>query len=99
MWWSDKTKMVAPEAALAGRETPIEVPGVHAVTDGRWRDHSPTTPSSWSRWAALGAERVFWQREGVWVTSVGFAGHAQPDVRGSLLGRPATTRWWWCTVL
>ena len=35
-----------------------------------------------------GAERAFWSMPGVWVTAVGYAGghHAQPDLRGGVLG-------------
>ena len=44
-----------------------------------------------SPWSGLGcfwgAERIFWQAEGVHTTAVGYAGglHAQPDLRGGLL--------------
>ena len=81
MWWSDKTKMVAPEAALAGRETAIEVPGTHAV-NGRPLA-GPFPDDAEQLWVGMGcfwgAERVFWQREGVWVTSVGYSAGFTPN--------------------
>ena len=76
-----KTAMVSPEDALPGRSTPITVPGRHAVLG------TPLTPPFPEGMETLvvgmgcfwGAERVFWQADGVYSTAVGYAGGFTPN--------------------
>jgi peptide-methionine (S)-S-oxide reductase len=76
-----KTQMVAPERALAGRETPIPVPERHAVLGTPLR---PPFPDGAERAIVgmgcfWGAERVFWPAAGVYTTAVGYAGGFTPN--------------------
>lgn len=71
----DKTRMPRSDEALPGRETPLEVKPTHAVNG-----HSimPPWPDGMSYFYVgmgcfWGAERLFWQQPGVWVTAVGYA--------------------------
>jgi peptide-methionine (S)-S-oxide reductase len=71
----------SPEAALPGRETPIEVPERHLVLG------TPLTPPFPDGFEQLivgmgcfwGAERLFWQAPGVYTTAVGYAGGVTPN--------------------
>jgi len=76
-----KQTIPSPEQALPGRETPIQISGVHAVNG-----HSMLPPHD----AGLehivlgmgcfwGAERLFWNLPGVIVTSVGYAAGSTPN--------------------
>ncbi|MFP4148250.1 MAG: peptide-methionine (S)-S-oxide reductase MsrA [Nitriliruptoraceae bacterium] len=74
-------EVVAPEDALPGRATPLPVPDAHHV-HGRpitppWPDgHELLVVGMGCFW---GAERIFWQLEGVWTTFVGYAGGTTPN--------------------
>ena len=76
-----KTAMVSPEDALPGRPNPITVPSRHAVLG------TPLTPPFPEGMETLvvgmgcfwGAERVFWQADGVYATAVGYAGGFTPN--------------------
>jgi peptide-methionine (S)-S-oxide reductase len=76
-----KTEMVAPERALAGRESAMPVPERHAVLGTPLR---PPFPEGYET-AILGmgcfwgAERIFWQTPGVYTTAVGYAGGYTPN--------------------
>jgi peptide-methionine (S)-S-oxide reductase len=71
-----KTKQVAAEDALRGRDQAISVPDRHEVLG------NPLTPPWTEGFQQIvvamgcfwGAERVFWQADGVWTTAVGYAG-------------------------
>ena len=76
-----KTTMVEPDAALGGRDQAIVTPEPHFVSgrslvapfpDG----HEQVVVGLGCFW---GAERLFWQTEGVWVTAVGYAGGYTPN--------------------
>ena len=70
-----KSRLPAPEEALAGRSTPIAVLHPHAVS-GQPCCHlfqRDTGKSIWVR-LLLGRERLFWQMDGVWTTAVGYMG-------------------------
>jgi peptide-methionine (S)-S-oxide reductase len=77
----DKTSLIAPEDALAGRETPIPVAGRHAVLG------TPLTPpfpegievAYFGLGCFWGAERAFWETEGVYTTAVGYQGGYTPN--------------------
>jgi peptide-methionine (S)-S-oxide reductase len=79
--FGSKTRMIAPEDALPGRPDPITVPDRHFVLD------TPLEPpfAEGLQTAVVGmgcfwgAERVFWQLEGVHTTAVGYAGGVTPN--------------------
>ncbi|SNT34320.1 peptide-methionine (S)-S-oxide reductase MsrA [Tropicimonas sediminicola] len=77
----DKMEMVRPEDALPGRAEPIPTAPKHFVFD---RPLTLDVPEGME--AAIfgmgcfwGAERLFWQTEGVWSTMVGYAGGTTPN--------------------
>lgn len=69
------------EDALPGRTEPILSPGRHFVNgnpmDGPWPDD--TSIALFGLGCFWGAERRFWERSGVWVTAVGYAGGLTPN--------------------
>ncbi len=78
---SRKTQMVTPEGALPGRPTPMPVPERHLVLG---TPLAPPYPDGLER--ALfamgcfwGAERLFWQTDGVWTTAAGYSGGYTPN--------------------
>jgi peptide-methionine (S)-S-oxide reductase len=71
-----KTKQVAAEDALRGRDQAISVPERHEVLGNPL---TPPWPEGFQQIVVgmgcfWGAERVFWQADGVWTTAVGYAG-------------------------
>jgi peptide-methionine (S)-S-oxide reductase len=77
-----KQTMVSLEAALAGRpERPYHVPDHHAVNGhplaGPYPDGFEVTILGLG--CFWGAERKFWQTDGVWVTAAGYAGGFTPN--------------------
>jgi peptide-methionine (S)-S-oxide reductase len=77
----NKTSMVEPGDALPGRDQPIPVPARHDVLGN---PIAPPFPEGLERavfgmGCFWGAERVFWQAEGVWTTAVGYAGGYTPN--------------------
>jgi peptide-methionine (S)-S-oxide reductase len=81
MFFRRTTEMVSPEQALPGRPTPIPVPATHAVLG------TPMT-GPWPAGLELaylgmgcfwGAERIFWQLDGVHSTAAGYAGGYTPN--------------------
>jgi peptide-methionine (S)-S-oxide reductase len=76
-----KTEMVDPTNALPGRDQPLAVPTQHHVSG-----HSIVAPFPDGYGTAVfgmgcfwGAERKFWQTDGVWSTAVGYAGGYTPN--------------------
>src|SRR3954471_5067531 len=74
--FTKKAEMVMPEDALPGRETPMEVPERHDVLGTPLQ---PPFPEGLEQLVVgmgcfWGAERVFWQADGVYTTAVGYAG-------------------------
>jgi peptide-methionine (S)-S-oxide reductase len=81
LFTSRKTQMIDPERALPGRDTPIRVPDRHEVLG---TPLAPPFPEGFERavfgmGCFWGAERVFWQAEGVYTTAVGYAGGFTPN--------------------
>jgi len=82
----DKKTMVSPNAALPGRSTRITVPDKHYVNNHIMLDSDGNidVPAGYKK--ALfglgcfwGAERQFWQLEGVYLTAVGYAAGYTPN--------------------
>jgi len=79
--FSTKRDMVDPARALPGRSSPMPVPEKHLVLG---TPLTPPFPDNMERAVfALGcfwgAERVFWQVDGVYTTAVGYAGGTTPN--------------------
>jgi peptide-methionine (S)-S-oxide reductase len=77
----DKTEMVEPRDALAGREETMVVPDQHYVLG---TPITPPFPEGFERavfgmGCFWGAERVFWQAAGVYTTAAGYAGGYTPN--------------------
>lgn len=70
-----------PEKCLPGRDTPIPVTDAHYVNGnplvGPWPDGMDTLVIGMG--CFWGAERFFWQLEGVYSTAVGYAGGTTPN--------------------
>jgi peptide-methionine (S)-S-oxide reductase len=73
--------MVERDNALPGRDTPLPVPDRHDVLGTPLKppfpDHLQTAVVGMG--CFWGAERVFWQAEGVYTTAVGYAGGYTPN--------------------
>ena len=76
-----KSRLPAPDEALPGRPQPIRTAATHHVT-GRPLA-GPYPEGSIALLVGMGcfwgAERIFWQLDGVWVTAVGYAGGQTPN--------------------
>jgi peptide-methionine (S)-S-oxide reductase len=78
---SRKTRMPTPEEALPGRPDPLPVPDAHYVNGHPLRPPFPagTETAQFAMGCFWGAERVFWEAEGVYTTAVGYAGGITPN--------------------
>ena len=77
----EKGKMIDPERALPGREQAIAVPERHFVLGN---PIGPPFPEGlevavFGMGCFWGAERLFWEADGVWTTAVGYAGGFTPN--------------------
>jgi peptide-methionine (S)-S-oxide reductase len=78
---SRKTQMIDPDRALPGRDEPLPVPARHEVLG---TPLAPPFPEGSERavfgmGCFWGAERVFWQADGVYTTAAGYAGGFTPN--------------------
>ena len=78
MFFTRKSEMVAPDAALPGRDTqPFTLSDRHVVLDAPVvTDEVPDglEVAVFGLGCFWGAEEIYWQLPGVWSTSVGYAG-------------------------
>ncbi len=77
----NKSQLPSASQALPGRDNPMPVPPAHAVLQ---RPMTPPFPDDCAEiqlgmGCFWGAERLFWQMEGVWVTAVGYGGGHTPN--------------------
>jgi peptide-methionine (S)-S-oxide reductase len=77
----DTSSMVEPSAALAGREQPIAVPSRHEVLGTPLQGPFPegVETAIFGMGCFWGAERIFWEADGVYTTAVGYAGGITPN--------------------
>ena len=78
---SRKTQMIEPDKALPGRDEPMPVPARHGVLG---TPLMPPFPEGLERavfgmGCFWGAERVFWQADGIYTTAAGYAGGFTPN--------------------
>ena len=81
LFFGERTKTIDPERALPGRPQQMPVPDRHEVLGNPLL---PPFPEGLERavfgmGCFWGAERMFWQADGVWTTSVGYAGGYTPN--------------------
>jgi len=81
MFSRHKTEMVDPAAALPGRDQAMPVPTGHHVNGHRIVPPFPDgmRTAVFAMGCFWGAERKFWQTEGVWATAVGYTGGYTPN--------------------
>jgi len=77
----DKTRMIAAERALPGRDTPIAVTNRHFVLGTPLLPPFPAGMQSIvvGMGCFWGAERIYWQAPGIYTTAVGYAGGFTPN--------------------
>ena len=78
---STKNQMVAPDAALPGRDTPIPTAKTHHLYGTPLSAETPAglEEAMFGMGCFWGVERMFWQRDGVQSTMVGYAGGYTPN--------------------
>src|SRR5579862_5158643 len=78
---SHKTQLVDPAEALPGRPAPITHPGKHLVLGTPMAPPFPDglEQAVFAMGCFWGAERRFWQLDGVYTTAVGYAGGYTPN--------------------
>jgi peptide-methionine (S)-S-oxide reductase len=76
-----KTRMPKPEEALTGRDHALPTATAHFVSSRPLKGPYPDGLESalFGLGCFWGAERLFWQTEGVWVTAAGYAGGITPN--------------------
>ena len=79
--FTKNAEQVTPEEALPGREQAMQVPDRHEVLGTPLQ---PPFPDGMEQLVVgmgcfWGAERVFWQADGVYTTAVGYAGGFTPN--------------------
>ncbi|MFL5793043.1 MAG: peptide-methionine (S)-S-oxide reductase MsrA, partial [Actinomycetota bacterium] len=76
-----KSRMPGEAEALPGRETAMPVPARHAVKDAPLAPPFPDglEQAVFALGCFWGAEKTFWETEGVYTTAVGYAGGSTPN--------------------
>ncbi|HEX3518025.1 MAG TPA: peptide-methionine (S)-S-oxide reductase MsrA [Solirubrobacteraceae bacterium] len=77
----DKTEMIEPADALPGRSEEMAVPERHEVLGTPLKGPFPdgVETAIFGMGCFWGAERIFWEAEGVYTTAVGYAGGVTPN--------------------
>jgi peptide-methionine (S)-S-oxide reductase len=76
-----KTRTISPEEALPGRDDyAFDLPDHHAVNGNPIKPPFPDALETaiFALGCFWGAERLFWRKEGVWTTAVGYSGGHTP---------------------
>jgi peptide-methionine (S)-S-oxide reductase len=93
--WNRKTALVTADSALADRDDPIPVSGVHFVNQSSYLAPFPEDAAIayFGLGCFWGAERVFWRLDGVLSTAVGYQGgfSANPTYADVCTGRTGHT--------
>ena len=95
MLFGNRGESIGPDNALAGRDEPMQISGVHAVLGTSivppFPDDTETLVVAMGCY--WGAERIYWQQDGVHTTAVGFAAGwtPNPTYRESCTGRTGST--------
>jgi peptide-methionine (S)-S-oxide reductase len=81
LFFREKTKMIEPSSALPGRSEEIRVPERHFVLGTPLRPPFPEgiETAVFGMGCFWGAERKFWEADGVYTTAVGYAGGYTPN--------------------
>src|SRR4051794_21020153 len=81
LFFREKTKMIDAERALPGRDSEIPVPERHFVLGTPLKPPFPdgTQTAVFGMGCFWGAERKFWEADGVYTTAVGYAGGDTPN--------------------
>jgi len=79
--FTTKTELPKPEQALKGRETPLPLPERHHVNGHPLKPPFPPglEMAIFGLGCFWGAERTFWNLDGVYATAVGYAGGYTPN--------------------
>jgi peptide-methionine (S)-S-oxide reductase len=78
---SHKTAMIDPDSALPGREQAVRVPERHEVLGTPLIGPFPAgiETAVFGMGCFWGAEKIFWEADGVYTTAVGYAGGVTPN--------------------
>jgi peptide-methionine (S)-S-oxide reductase len=81
LFFREKTKMIDAERALPGRDSELQVPEKHFVLGTPLKPPFPegTQTAVFGMGCFWGAERMFWEADGVYTTAVGYAGGYTPN--------------------
>jgi peptide-methionine (S)-S-oxide reductase len=81
LFFREKTKMIDPERALPGRDSEMPVPERHFVLGTPLKPPFPEGMQTavFGMGCFWGAERKFWEADGVYTTAVGYAGGYTPN--------------------
>src|SRR5437667_5454621 len=81
LFFREKTKMIDPERALPGRDQKLAVPDRHFVLGTPLEPPFPEgiETAVFGMGCFWGAERKFWEADGVYTTAVGYVGGYTPN--------------------